>query len=126
MMPPSTPLQNVRRITGSGSQQVPPSTAYKRVAAGGASSQQILQAQAGRLTGPVKPSTQALGRQVLDRTFFISELRQKRQQVISVTIQMRVSHAPSAVSGPRQTLTMMVTSLYSPFCMLLFDSNTNS
>jgi hypothetical protein len=40
--------------------------------------------------GDMKPSTAAAGRQVLDRTYFINELRQKRQQTMAVIIQMQV------------------------------------
>lgn len=76
--------------------QPPPGTAYKRVTAAGAPVQQSLQAQARPLTqqgmGGAKPMTQATGRQVLDRTYFINELRQKRQQIINVNAQMRVSN----------------------------------
>jgi intraflagellar transport protein 74 len=57
--------------------------------------QQALQAQARPLTqqgmGGSKPMTQAAGRQVLDRTYFINELRQKRQQIVNITARMQVS-----------------------------------
>jgi hypothetical protein len=43
--------------------------------------------------GGLKPSTAAAGRQVLDRTYFINELRQKRQQIMSVIGQMQVCAA---------------------------------
>eukprot|EP00878_Enallax_costatus_P032201 GHUV01035326.1.p1 GENE.GHUV01035326.1~~GHUV01035326.1.p1 ORF type:complete len:168 (-),score=53.03 GHUV01035326.1:534-1037(-) len=78
-----------------GAGQAPPGTAYKRVTAAGAPLQQALQAQARPMTqqgmSGAKPMTQAGGRQVLDRTYFINELRQKRQQIINVNAQMRVS-----------------------------------
>eukprot|EP00878_Enallax_costatus_P023413 GHUV01024904.1.p1 GENE.GHUV01024904.1~~GHUV01024904.1.p1 ORF type:complete len:190 (+),score=64.15 GHUV01024904.1:222-791(+) len=76
-----------------GAGQAPPGTAYKRVTAAGAPLQQALQAQARPMTqqgmSGAKPMTQAGGRQVLDRTYFINELRQKRQQIINVNAQMR-------------------------------------
>lgn len=74
----------------------PPGTAIRRVTqAGGGQAQQIAgQAQARPLTqqgmGGLKPSTAAAGRQVLDRTYFINELRQKRQQIMAVIRQMQV------------------------------------
>ncbi|KAF6253295.1 intraflagellar transport protein IFT-71/74 [Scenedesmus sp. NREL 46B-D3] len=80
-------------MRGGTAQGGPPSTAYKRVTAAGAPMQQALQAQARPLTqqgmGGSKPLTQAAGRQVLDRTYFINELRQKRQQIINITARMR-------------------------------------
>jgi hypothetical protein len=63
----------------------------------GAQTQHAGQAQARPLTqqgmGGLKPSTAAAGRQVLDRTYFINELRQKRQQIMSVIGQMQVCAA---------------------------------
>jgi hypothetical protein len=43
--------------------------------------------------GGLKPSTAAAGRQVLDRTYFVNELRQKRQQIMAVVQQMQVRTA---------------------------------
>lgn len=73
----------------------PPGTAMRRTTLqAGAQAQHAGQAQARPLTqqgmGGLKPSTAAGGRQVLDRTYFINELRQKRQQIMSVIVQMQV------------------------------------
>ena len=40
--------------------------------------------------GGLKHTAQPSGRQVLDRSYFLSALRQKRQEVINVTFAMRV------------------------------------
>lgn len=73
----------------------PPGTAIRRVAQAGGQAQQLAgQAQTRPLTqqgmGGLKPLTAAVGRQVLDRTYFINELRQKRQQIMAVIGQMQV------------------------------------
>lgn len=77
----------------------PPGTAFRRVAAGASGSQQqqqqlLAQAQARPLTaqgmGGLKPSGVGGGRQVLDRAYFLNELRHKRQEVVAATQQMRV------------------------------------
>ena len=74
-----------------------PGTAFKRVgAAGGAAGRAAPQVEARPLTqqgmGGLKPATQASGRQVLDRSYFLSSLRQKRQEVLNVTHEMRVGY----------------------------------
>lgn len=72
----------------------PPGTAMRRTLQAGVQTQQAGQAQARPLTqqgmGGLKPSTAAAGRQVLDRTYFINKLRQKRQQIMAVIGQMQV------------------------------------
>ncbi len=74
----------------------PPGTAYKRVTAG-ALAKGSPQVDARPLTqqgvGGAKPATQAAGRQVLDRSYFLSELRQKRAEIVSVTQHMQVRSA---------------------------------
>jgi hypothetical protein len=79
--------------------------------------QQALQAQARPLTqqgvSGSKPMTQAAGRQVLDRTYFINELRQKRQQIINITARMRVSSRGDC------TCCLMQYAAYSTLLMLL-------
>jgi intraflagellar transport protein 74 len=90
--------------SGGGVLGPPPGTAFRRVLGGGAAGAQAQaadQAQARPLTaqqgiGLQKPMTAGSGRQVLDRTYFLNELRQKRQQVFNTISQMRVS-----AEGPR-------------------------
>jgi intraflagellar transport protein 74 len=99
--PPST-AQSSRSIgtaSGRGGALKPPSTAFRRVlqAGPGALASQPA-AQARPMTsqqgmGGLKPSTAAAGRQVLDRTYFVNELRQKRQQIMAVIQQMQVRTA---------------------------------
>lgn len=95
MQPPSTAQSSRPLGTASsrGGALGPPGTAFRRVLQAGSQAQQATQAQARPLTqqgmGGLKPST-AAGRQVLDRTYFINELRQKRQQIITVMGQMQV------------------------------------
>lgn len=92
--PPSTAASSRSLGSALRSNQAPPSTAYKRVTATGVSTQQSVEAQVRPLTqqgmGGAGPATQATGRQVLDRTYFVNELKQKRQQIINVNAQMRV------------------------------------
>eukprot|EP00877_Chromochloris_zofingiensis_P002084 jgi/Chrzof1/11877/Cz06g13080.t1 len=89
---PATPSGS--RPTGTAvrsSMQPPPGTAYKRVgvAAPGTAASRALQVEARPLTqqgiSGMKPTTQMTGRQVLDRSYFLSELRQKRQEIINIT-----------------------------------------
>ncbi|KAF8068364.1 IFT74 [Scenedesmus sp. PABB004] len=72
----------------------PPGMAFKRVAGGGAALDSALAAVPRPLTAQGMGGPRATpgpgGRQVLDRTFFVGELRQKRQQIIAAVAQMRV------------------------------------
>jgi intraflagellar transport protein 74 len=84
--PPGTASRNALQAPG---------TAFKRVgAAGGAVGRAAPQVEARPLTqqgmGGLKPTTQAAGRQVLDRSYFLSALRQRRQEILNVTHEMRV------------------------------------
>lgn len=105
--PPGTAQSGRSTASGRGGALNPPSTAFRRVlqagAAGALSQPAAGQAQARPLTqqgmGGLKPSTAAGGRQVLDRAYFVNELRQKRQQTIAVIQQMQVSWSPAGHCG---------------------------
>ncbi|KAI8472521.1 MAG: hypothetical protein J3K34DRAFT_457787 [Monoraphidium minutum] len=94
---PGTPGAAGRGAAG----QQPPSRAYKRAPAGG-----LLAGGGGALArgapaldarpltqqgigGMAKPGTAAGGRQVLDRNYFVSQLRQKRQEIVNATHQLQ-------------------------------------
>jgi hypothetical protein len=93
IMPPGTAQgRPIGTANSRGGALGPPGTAMRRVLQ--SQTQLAGQAQARPLTqqgmGDMKPSTAAAGRQVLDRTYFINELRQKRQQTMTVIRQMQV------------------------------------
>lgn len=103
-MPPGTQGRPIGTANSRGGGALgPPGTALRRVLQSGSQTQLAGQAQARPLTqqgmGDMKPSTATAGRQVLDRTYFINELRQKRQQTMTVIRQMQVSLIYLAVAS---------------------------
>jgi intraflagellar transport protein 74 len=89
---------------GSTAVGAPPGTAYKRAgvlaAAGGPARVPAVASEGARpmtqmgVGGLVKPpGTAAGGRQVLDRNYFVSQLRQKRQEIVNATQQLQEEEA---------------------------------
>lgn len=125
--PPST-AQSGRSIgtaSGRGGALNPPSTAFRRVlqAGPGALASQPA-AQARPMTsqqgmGGLKPSTAAAGRQVLDRTYFVNELRQKRQQIMAVVQQMQVRTAADVNASAMAAATECVISSVASCCAFI-------